>query len=72
MQGALTVDYAERLVTLAGRPVRLTAAEYDLLYELSANAGRVVTHDQLLRRIWGPGHSGDVRLIRALVRRLRR
>ncbi len=72
VQGELTVDFTERLVTLAGRPVRLTAAEYDLLYELSTNAGRVVTHDELLRRIWGPGHSGDVRLIRALVRRLRR
>ena len=72
VRAALTVDYAERLVTLAGRPVRLTAAEYDLLYELSVSAGRVVTHDQLLRRIWGAGHSGDVRLIRALVRRLRR
>ena len=66
------VQGAQRLVTLAGRPVRLTAAEYDLLYELSADSRLVVTHDELLRRIWGPRHSGDARLIRALVRRLRR
>ena len=68
----LTVDYAERRVTLDGRTLKLTAAEYALLFELSVNAGRVVSHDQLLRRIWGPAHSGDVRGIRTLVRRLRR
>lgn len=49
----LRIDYAERRVTLAGRPVELRAKEYQLLYELSVNAGRVLTHDELLRRIWG-------------------
>ena len=53
--GDLTVNYAERRVTVAGRPVRLTATEYKLLFELSINAGRVLTHDQLLGRVWGPG-----------------
>ena len=70
--GPLTVDYGHRLVTLADRPVALTAAEYELLFELSIHAGGVVTHDQLLRRLWGPTHSGDMRLLRTLVRRLRR
>ena len=70
--GDLTVDYTERRVTLDGRTLKLTAAEYDLLLELSVNAGLVVSHGQLLRRIWGPAHSGDVRVIRSLVRRLRR
>ena len=51
--GDLTIDYAERRVTFAGHPVELRAKEYQLLYELSVNAGRVVTHDDLLRRIWG-------------------
>ena len=51
--GELTVDYAERRVTLAGRPVQLTAIEYGLLFELSANAGRVMTYDRLLRLVWG-------------------
>ena len=45
---------------------------YELLFELSVNAGRVLTHDQLLRRVWGLTNSGDVRVIRTLVRRLRR
>ena len=70
--GELTVDYDERQVTQGGRPLELTAAEYDLLFELSIQAGRVVTHDQLLRRIWGSTHSGDVRVLHTLVRRLRR
>ena len=47
--GDLTIDYAERRVTLAGRPVQLTAIEYGLLFELSANAGRVMTYDRLLQ-----------------------
>ena len=51
--GELTIDYAERRVTLAGRPVQLTAIEYGLLFELSANAGRVMTYDRLLQRVWG-------------------
>ena len=72
VQGDLTIDYAERLVTLAGRPVQLTATEYQLLFDLSVNAGRVVTHDQLLRRAWGPKKPGDLRALRAHLLRLRR
>ena len=51
--GDLTINYAERRVTVAVRPVQLTATEYKLLFELSVNAGRVLTHDQLLRRVGG-------------------
>ena len=51
--GELTTDYAERRVTLAGRPVQLTAIEYRLPFELSASAGRVLTYDRLLQRVWG-------------------
>ena len=69
--GDLTIDYAERRVTVAGWPVELTATEYGLLFELSVNAGRVVTYDQLLRRVWGLTNSRDVRLIRTPVRNLR-
>ncbi len=70
--GDLTIDYAQRRVTLAGRPVQLTAVEYRLLFELSVNDGRVLTHDQLLRRVWGQRKSGDTRVIRTLVKKLRR
>ena len=69
--GDLTVNYAERRVTVAGRPVRLTATEYKLLFELSINAGRVLTHDQLLRRVWGRDYSGDSLLLRSFVKKLR-
>ena len=70
--GDLTIDYAERRVMVVGRPVELTATEYELLCELSVNAGRVLTYDQLLRRVWGLTKSSDVRVIRAVVKRLRR
>ena len=70
--GELNIDYAERRVTLGGRPVELTATEYAVLYELSAHAGMVITHDQLVVRVWGPDRSGDSGLVRTIVRRLRR
>ena len=51
--GDLVVDYADRRVTIAGRTVELMAIEYRMLAELSANAGRVLTYEHLLRRVWG-------------------
>ena len=67
----LTINYVERSVTMAGAPVRLTPTEYKLLYELSTNAGSVVTHDQLLERVWGQEHPADQRLLRSFVKSLR-
>ena len=61
MLGDLAIDYGERRVTVAGRPVQLTETEYKLLFELSINAGRVLTHDRLLRRVWALRGSGDYR-----------
>ena len=52
--------------------MQLAATEYELLVELSLSPGRVATHDQLLRRVWGGGHSGDSRLLRSLLKKLRR
>ena len=69
--GELSIDYAERRVALAGRKVDVTATEYAVLYELSAHAGMVLTHDQLLMRVWGMSHSGDTGLVRTIVTRLR-
>ena len=69
--GDLSIDYAERRVTLAGRPVELTATEYAVLRELSAHGGMVLTHGQLLLRVWGVSHSGDSGLVRTIVTRLR-
>ena len=70
--GDLVINYADRNVYLDGVPIYLTATEYALLFELSVNAGRVITHDQLLRRVWSPSKPGDIRALRTLMRRLRR
>ena len=69
--GDLTINYAERLVTVAGRSVHLSATEYKLLFELSVNAGRVLTHNQLLRRVWDQDYSEDSQLLRTYVTYLR-
>ena len=70
-QGELIINYGYRAVTVSGRPVELSATEYKLIYELSTNAGRVMTHDQILQRVWGSGYSGSVQLLRATMRNLR-
>ena len=72
--GELTIHYDQRRVAVAGRPVELTATEYDLLRVLSANAGRVLTYGSLLRQAWGRRRpeATDPKLVRAVVRRLRR
>ena len=70
--GDLQINYAERVVTEAGRQIRLTATEYNLLFELSVNAGRVLTHDQLLDRVWRAKNTGDSQVLRAFVKALRR
>ena len=70
--GELTVNYAERWVTLAGRPVRLTNMEYRTLFELSVNGGRVLSHEELLQRVWGPAHSGRPGAVRSVIKNVRR
>ena len=71
MLGDLAIDYERRRVTLAGRVVELTATEYELLRVLSVRAGRMTTHDTLLRQAWRkPG--GEARQVRAVVKRVRR
>ncbi len=69
--GDLIIDYAERRVSVAGHAVHLTPTEYELLVELSANAGRVLTFDCLLDRVWGLEHTGDRGSVRTYVKRLR-
>ena len=69
--GDLVIDYAERRVTVAGRSIDLTVTEYRLLAELSNAAGRVLTHEQLLRRVWGTLYSSDVRVVRTFIKELR-
>jgi PAS domain S-box-containing protein len=70
--GDLTISFAERRVTVAGKGVSLSATEYKILYELAINAGRVLTHDQMLQHVWGPEYSGETELVRSFIRNLRR
>ena len=70
--GDLTLDYARRAVSVAGRPVSLTPTEYSLLYELSVNAGMVLSFDHLMERVWGLKDTGNRSNLRTYVRRLRR
>ena len=67
----LVINYPERKVTVGGRKVHLTATEYQLLQELSTRPGRVLSQDELLRRIWGEEYTGDIQLLRAFVKTLR-
>ena len=72
--GELTIRYDQRRVTVAGQPVQLTPIEYEVLRVLSASAGRVLTHESLLRQAWSRRDRGstDPKLVRAVVKRLRR
>ncbi len=70
--GEVTVDLARRQVTRAGAEVHLTPIEYRLLTLLITNAGRVLTHRQLLREVWGPSHAEDTHYLRVYMTGLRR
>jgi two-component system KDP operon response regulator KdpE len=69
--GDLVVDLGRRAVTVAGREVKLTPKQYDLLRVLVAHAGKVMTHQQLLRQVWGPGYSEESQYLRVYVAQLR-
>lgn len=71
-ENGLLVDYAHRLVRSGGKEVHLTPTEYDLLCELTRNAGKVLTHKDLLQRVWGPDYSGENTYLRTFIRHLRR
>jgi two-component system KDP operon response regulator KdpE len=70
--GELTVDLARRVVTVGEREVQLTPTEYDLLRVLVANAGKVLTHHQLLREVWGVGYDQELHMLRVNISNLRR
>ena len=69
--GDVAIDYAGHTVNVFGNPVHLTATEYELLVELATHAGRIVTQDELLHRVWGPEYTGESQLLRSYVRSLR-
>jgi len=67
----LRVDFATREVTVAGKPLSLTNIEYNLLYHLVRNAGRVLTHEMLLTRVWGREYVDEIDYLRVYIGRLR-
>lgn len=69
--GDLRVNLARHEVTLGARSIKLTRKEFDLLALLMRNAGRILTHRQLLHDIWGPAHEHDMHYLRVFVGRLR-
>jgi two-component system KDP operon response regulator KdpE len=69
--GNLVVDLGRRAVTVAGHEVKLTPKQYDLLRVLVAHAGKVLTHQLLLRQVWGPGYSEESQYLRVYIAQLR-
>lgn len=70
--GELTVDLARRLVTVGDDIINLTPTEYALLRALALQAGRVLTHNQLLRQVWGMGYASELHMLRVNLSNLRR
>ncbi len=69
--GPLEVDLARRLVTVRGQSVKLTATEYALLRLLVQHAGKVLTHRQILREVWGPQYEEETQYLRVYMAQLR-
>ncbi len=68
----LVVDFARRRVNVEEREVNLTVTEYRVLSYLAHNAGRVVTPDQILQKVWGEDHIGETHLLQVSIARLRK
>jgi two-component system KDP operon response regulator KdpE len=69
--GPLTIDFASRVVTVDGVPVQLSPKEYRLLQVLAQHSGNVVTHQHLLREVWGEMHVKDAHYLKIFVGKLR-
>jgi len=70
--GDLKINFAQRLVTVAGKEVKLTPTEYSLLQEFVLNAGKVLTHKYLLNKVWGPEYQEEKEYLHTFVHRLHR
>jgi two-component system KDP operon response regulator KdpE len=70
--GELRIDLEKRVVTMAGEPVSLTPIEYDLLCLLARNEGKLLTHPEILREVWGPAYGEESNYLHVYVSHLRR
>jgi len=71
VSGDLSVDLVRRHVTRGGREIKLSPKEFELLRHLVTHAGKVLTHRQLLREVWGPAQAEEVQYLRVFIRGLR-
>jgi two-component system KDP operon response regulator KdpE len=69
--GEIAIDLADRTITRSGRNVHLTPIEFDLVGVLAQNEGRLVTHKQLLREVWGPQYGEETHYLRVHVAHIR-
>ena len=70
--GALTIDYERRRVTVGDTDVHLTQNEFKIVSLLCRHAGKVLTHDYIIKEIWGPGLKGDNQILRVNMANIRR
>ena len=68
---SMTIDVQAYTVTVGSRPVELTARQVELLRCLAENAGRVLSREQLLNRVWGYDYYGDTRVVDTQIKRIR-
>jgi two-component system KDP operon response regulator KdpE len=68
----LLIDSDSRQVTMDGNKIHLTPTEYDLLYYLAKNEGKVITHRELLQSVWGPEYGDEREYLRVFISQLRR
>ena len=69
--GDLRIDFAQRVASVAGREVRLTPTQYKLLGTMMRNAGKVLTHEQILFAVWGPAYTRETQYLRVYMGQLR-
>lgn len=70
--GELSIDFGQRLVTMAGRKVVLTPTEYCILASLAHSVGQIVPQERLLEHAWGSAYVGEDHLLQVKINRLRR
>ena len=69
--GTIAIDLVKRLVTVDGKPVRLSRKEYDMLRILASHPGKVIAHQQLLQEVWGQGYVEETQYLRVYMGQLR-
>lgn len=70
--GSLKIEFASRLVSLNDEEIKLTRTEYELLAYLAVNAGKVLTHREILHSVWGPEYGDELEYVRTFINQLRR